>query len=76
MARVLIRDLDERTVERLRRRATRNGRSLQAELHMIVERAAKSDVLESRDVAARIRRKLAGHKHSDSAALVADDRRR
>jgi hypothetical protein len=76
MARVLIRDLDERTVQRLKVRALRNGRSLQAELQMIVERAAAVDVLESREVAARIRRKLGGRKHSDSAALLADDRRR
>lgn len=33
MARVLIRDLDDRTVARLKARAAQNGRSLQAELH-------------------------------------------
>ena len=76
MARVLIRDLDERTIERLKTRAARNRRSLQAELQMIVERAAAVDVLESREVAGRIRAKLRGRKHSDSAALLADDRRR
>jgi plasmid stability protein len=76
MAKVLIRDLDERVVDRLKKRATRNGRSLQAELQMIVERAAAIDIVESREVAARIRRKLADRKHSDSAALLADDRRR
>jgi len=76
MARVLIRDLDERTVQRLKTRALRNGRSLQAELQMIVERAAAVDILETREVAARIRKKLGGRNHSDSAALLADDRRR
>lgn len=76
MARVLIRDLDERTVERLKKRASQNRRSLQAELRMIVERAAAIDIMESRDLAARIRRKLGGRKHSDSVALLADDRRR
>ncbi len=76
MARVLIRDLSQRTVERLKARAARNGRSLQAELQIIVERAAATDIVESRAVAARIRRKLSGRKHSDSAALLADDRRR
>lgn len=76
MARVLIRDLDERTVERLKVRAARNNRSLQAELQMIVERAAVVDIIESRVVAARIRRKLTGRNHSDSAALLAGDRRR
>jgi plasmid stability protein len=76
MARVLIRDLDQSVVEKLKARASRNGRSLQAELHLIVERAAAVDVLESRALAARIRRKLSGRKHSDSAILLADDRRR
>ncbi len=76
MAKVLIRDLDDRVVARLKRRASRNGRSLQAELQMIVERAAAIDIIDSRDVAARMRVKLAGRKHSDSAALLADDRRR
>lgn len=76
MARVLIRDLDERTVSRLKQRAARNHRSLQAELLVIVERAAAMDVVESRALAARIRRKLSGREHSDSTALIADDRRR
>jgi len=76
MARVLIRDLDERTVERLKERAARNNRSLQAELQLIVERAAVMDVIDSRTIAARIRRRLSDRTHSDSAALVAEDRRR
>jgi plasmid stability protein len=76
MARVLIRDLDDRTIEKLKLRAARNGRSLQAELQMIVERAAAVDAMDSRGVAARLRRKLSGRKHSDSAELVAGDRRR
>lgn len=76
MARVLIRNLDDRTVETLKRRAARNGRSLQAELQTIVERAAAADAIEGRALAARIRRKLSGRKHSDSTALIADDRQR
>jgi antitoxin FitA len=76
MARVLIRNLDERVVDRLKARAARNRRSLQAELRIIVEHAAAIETIESRRVAARIRRKLSGRKHSDSAALLADDRRR
>jgi plasmid stability protein len=76
MARVLIRELDDRVVEKLKARASRNGRSLQAELQMIVERAAATDVVDGSAVAARIRRKLSDRKHSDSAALAADDRNR
>jgi len=76
MARVLIRDLDERTIMKLKERAARNNRSLQAELHSIVERAASVDMVDSRAAAARLRRKLSGRRHSDSAALIAEDRRR
>ena len=76
MAEVLIRNLDPGVVERLKERARRSGRSVQAELQMIVERAVLTDAVEGRELAARIRRKLAGGKHSDSAALIAADRRR
>jgi plasmid stability protein len=76
MARVLIRDLDDRIVDKLKARAARNGRSLQSELQMIVERAAAVDIVDSRAAAARIRRALSDRMHSDSAASVADDRRR
>lgn len=76
MAEVLIRNLDDRILKRLKKRALRNDRSLQAELQNIIERAASSDVIEGRALAARIRRKLSGRAHSDSTALVADDRRR
>ena len=76
MARVLIRDLDERTIAALKKHAARNNRSLQAELRIIVERAAVMNLLDSRSVATRIRRKLSGRRHSDSAALVAEDRSR
>ncbi|HEY0139682.1 MAG TPA: TraY domain-containing protein [Thermoanaerobaculia bacterium] len=73
---VLIRNLDDQTMQKLRHRAERNGRSLQAELQSILERAATIDVIEGRALAAKIRKELTGRKHSDSAELVADDRRR
>jgi len=76
MANILIRNIDRRIVERLKRRARRNRRSLNAELQTIVERAALSDMIEGRSLAARIRRKLSDRTHGDSALLVADDRRR
>jgi antitoxin FitA len=76
MATVLIRNLDDRTIEALRRRAAGNGRSLQAELHRIIERAAAADPIEGRALADRIRRKLSGGEHSDSSALIAEDRGR
>lgn len=76
MAQVLVRDLDDVIVERLKQRARRHGRSLEAELRLILERSARADMLEARRVAERIRGELAGRAHSDSAEMVAEDRER
>jgi plasmid stability protein len=76
MAQVLIRDLEPGVVERLKARARDRGRSLEAELRGILETAAMVDRRESRALAARIRRRLSGRAHSDSAALQAEDRAR
>ncbi|NIN71103.1 MAG: hypothetical protein GTO46_04025 [Gemmatimonadetes bacterium] len=76
MAQVLVRDLDDAIVETLKRRAKRHGRSLEAELRLILERSAGADMLEARRVAERIRDELSGRVHSDSTELVAEDRER
>lgn len=78
MAQVLVRGLEDRVVDRLKERAQVNGRSLEAELRAVIEQAASFDVnlAETRDLAARLRRRLAGRKHTDSARLVAEDRQR
>ncbi len=76
MAQVLVRNLDKAVVDRLKRRARRRGRSLQAELQDILQRAARTDITEARRAAERIRRKLADRRHSDSAELIAEDRGR
>lgn len=76
MAQVLVRNLDKATVERLKRRAKRHGRSLQAELHHILERAARTDITDARRAAERIRRKLADREHTDSVKLIGEDRTR
>ena len=76
MANVLIRGLDEKVVEKLKQRAARNGRSLQAEVKSIIERGAAFDMIDARELAARIRRDLEGRPHSDSAELIAEDRQR
>ncbi|HET7294190.1 MAG TPA: hypothetical protein VFM88_17315 [Vicinamibacteria bacterium] len=76
MAQVLVRDLDARAVAQLKERARRHGRSLQTELKDILERAAGQSLPEARALALRIRRRLAGRRHSDSAGLLAEDRAR
>lgn len=76
MAQVLVRNLDPVVVERLKARALRHGRSLQAELKLVLEQAVGVSAADAKALAARIRRRLAGRHHSESAALVAEDRRR
>lgn len=76
MSQVLVRSLDATLVERLKARARRHGRSLQAELKAILEAASKGDLLDARRVADRIRRLLRGRGISDSGVSQAEDRRR
>jgi antitoxin FitA len=76
MAQVLIRNLDTDLVTRLKRQAQEHGRSLEAELRGILEAAVSMDLADARTVASRIRRRLAGRTHTDSADLQSADRRR
>ena len=76
MAQVLVRELDDAVVERLKQRAKQHGRSLEAELRHILEQSARADMPHARSVAERIRRELSDREHSDSAGLVAEDRER
>ena len=76
MPQVLVRSLDRPVLNRLKARAKRNGRSLQAELKAILEDASRRDLLQSYWVALRIRKALKGRRFSDTTELVAEDRRR
>jgi antitoxin FitA len=76
MAQVLVRELRPEVVTRLKARARSRGRSLQSELKEILEQASRQGTLDARTVALRIRRRLAGRGHSDSARLLAEDRAR
>lgn len=76
MAQVLIRELDDDVVARLKERAQRNGRSLEAELRGILEQAAPTNFADARSLAARLRRRFSGRTFTDSAVSVAEDRTR
>jgi plasmid stability protein len=75
MPAIHIRDLSRSTLDRLKARARRNGRSLRAELKSILEDAAGTNWLTTRLLAAKLRKRLAGRSHSDSTELIASDRR-
>ena len=76
MAQIIVRNLDDAVVERLKARARSNGRSLEAEVRIILEQSAKVDMATARRHVMEIRKKLAGRKFTDSVELIREDRDR
>ena len=76
MAQVLVRDLKNDVVARLKARAKKHGHSLQTELKEILQTASRQSALDARAIADRIRRQLGGRAHTDSVELLAQDRAR
>jgi plasmid stability protein len=78
MPEVLVRNLDETVVAQLKARARDNGRSLQAELKLILEQAAQGRVsrVAYRALADQVRTALGDRLQADSATLLAEDRAR
>ena len=76
MAQLLVRDLDSGTVDRLKLRAQRHGRSLQGEVKAILQAAATFSMTEAATVTEQWQRKLAGSEFRDSAEAIREDRER
>jgi plasmid stability protein len=76
MSRILVRDLDEEVVKKLKKRARKAGRSLQSEVKMILEQAARVDMDAALKLVDRIRGRFKGRKFKDSTALISGDRNR
>ena len=74
MPSVLIRDLDDDVLKQLKAAAKAKGRSLQAEIHDVLRRANTRNLAETRRLSAKWLKRLSGPKHSDSAALIREDR--
>ena len=74
---VLVRNLDQTVLDRLKARANEQHRSLQAELQAILSQAAtQASCAEIGDRAAQLRSILGGREHTDSARFLAKDRSR
>ncbi len=71
---VLVRGIETDVLENLKEQAKTNGRSLQAELQIVLIRAANKKILNAQETAAQIRKGLSGRKHSDSAELLREAR--
>ncbi|MFQ5740399.1 MAG: Arc family DNA-binding protein [Acidobacteriota bacterium] len=79
MAQILVRDLDEKIVETLKRRAREDGRSLQSEVKAILEQAAnapKVDMETARKISSEFRRRFKGRRFPDTVQLIREARRR
>lgn len=75
MGQILVRNLDDRIVKRLKARARQKGHSLQAEVKGILEQAAPLDWKASWKLADTIRKSF-GRRFDDSAKLIRKDRDR
>jgi plasmid stability protein len=74
MGSILVRGLDQKTIERLKERAQLNGRTLQQEVKALLERAAETLTMrETRRLSEQWRRRLGGRSFSDSARLIRED---
>lgn len=76
MAQLLVRDLEKETIERLKMRAKQHDRSLQEEVKLILQNAAKLSMAEASNVARGWQKRLADKKFSDSSFLIREDRDR
>ena len=74
MPNVLVRDLDEDVLKRIKAAAKANGRSLQAEIHDVLRRASTRNLAATRRLSSKWLKRLEGTSHSDSAALIRKDR--
>jgi plasmid stability protein len=77
MPQVLVRDVPKPVLARLKARARRDGRSLQAELRAILVKASEPDLFDSLAAADRIRAMLAGRTFSQTGTeSIREDRDR
>ena len=80
MATISVRRLDEGVVDRLKRRASSNNRSLEDEVRHILESAVADDMGAKRAaflaLAARLRRETEGRTQTPAEMLIREDRDR
>ena len=74
MANVLVRDLDDDVLKRLKASAKAHGRSLQAEIHAVLRNASARRLAETRRLSARWLERLRGTTQTDSTVLIREDR--
>ncbi len=77
MANISVRNLDDSVVERLKRQAESNGRSLESEIRQILSKAVKPTLAESAERFKRFREEHFGDRvFDDSSVGIREDRDR
>jgi antitoxin FitA len=83
MSDVIVKDLDEATIEKLKIRADQHGRSLEEEARFILEQVATSDAANSTDLKSQAWQRVhqarqghAGQTFNNSVELLREDRNR
>jgi plasmid stability protein len=76
VADILVRDVPEKVLARLKQRAASRGHSLQAELQELLLNGSGAGLEAVVRMAARLRKSLRGGKHSDSGESQREDRDR
>jgi plasmid stability protein len=79
MAQILVRNLDDSVVEKLKERARKSGCSLQSEVKRILENEANApqlDMKAARKLVNKVRRAFEGRDFPDSVTLIREDRDR
>lgn len=76
MPQLLVRNLDEDTIKRLKTLAKQHGRSLQGQVKVVLEEAATLPIGEVSSLLEKWQRRLARRRFSDSARMIRKDRGR
>lgn len=73
---ILVREVELEVLEKLKKRAKRNGRSLQSEVRSIIVDVVEGSSLSDEETASAIKQSLRGREFSDSTELLREDRDR
>ena len=79
MPQILVRDLDAKVIDKLKKRARQEGRSLQSEVKMILEQAVnlpRLDMKTARKLSLQFQKRFKGRSFPDTATLIREDRDR
>jgi plasmid stability protein len=76
MSQILVRNLEAKVVERLKRRAKEHGRSLGGEARQILTQSAGMSRDEAIKMVRQWQKKLSGRKFPDTTRMIREDRNR